>query len=243
MVKGNEMLFTHMQELRQRMIYVLIVYVVFLVAGFVFVKKLYHWLLQNAEVSLTVLGPSEILWIYFMLASLCSISLTIPFIAYQVWAFIRPALKQEERKATLVFIPLLFILFIGGIAFGYFVVFPSVYAFIVSLSSGMFDTTFTVEKYFRFLLQITLPLGLLFEMPAVVLFLTKLRLLTPTVMMKYRKYVLFALVIISAVVTPPDFISQLFVLIPMILLYEASIIICKIVYNRQKERDLVFSSS
>ncbi|WP_110113045.1 twin-arginine translocase subunit TatC [Bacillus sp. CGMCC 1.16541] len=82
----------------------------------------------------------------------------------------------------------------------------------------------------------TIRLGLLFELPAIVLFLTKLGILTPTMMTKYRKFVYLALVILSAVLTPPDLLSQLFVLIPLFLLYEMSVLLCGWIYNRSKQR-------
>lgn len=226
----------HFSEMRKRIILVLGTYVIFLAIGFLSVKRIYNWLLADVDISLTVLGPSEILWIYFVLASLFAFTFTIPVMVYHIWSFVKPGLKTEERRITLWFIPLLLLLFIGGLSFGYYVVFPSVFAFITSLSSGMFDTLFTVEKYFRFLFQVTVPLGLLFELPAVVLFLTYINILTPTMMTKYRKYVYFALVVLSAIITPPDFISQLFVFIPMIILYEASYYLCMWVYNQQQKK-------
>ena len=90
---------------------------------------------------------------------------------------------------------------------------------------------FTAVKYFRFLFQITIPLALIFELPAIVWFLTKLGILTPTLMTKYRKYVYLAMVILSAMITPPDLLSQVFVLIPLILLYEFSVLLCGWVYR------------
>ncbi|MCA1066581.1 twin-arginine translocase subunit TatC [Rossellomorea sp. AcN35-11] len=222
----QEFIQNHLVELRQRILTVVVTYAVLLIGGFLSVKHIYRWILNDAELKLTVLGPSDILWVYFTLASMCAFAFLIPLLTYQVWAFVKPALKPEERRATMLFIPLLFILFVSGMAFGYFMVFPMVFEFIVSLSEGMFATMFTAEKYFRFLFQIVFPLGLLFELPAVVLFLTEIGILSPEFMKKYRKYVYFGLVVLSAVITPPDFVSQLFVLIPMFLLYEISIWLC-----------------
>ncbi|MGD6818280.1 twin-arginine translocase subunit TatC [Metabacillus sp. 84] len=222
----QEFIQSHLAELRQRIVTLAVVYAVLLIAAFLNVKHIYRWVLNDAELELTVLGPSDILWIYFTLASICAFACIIPLLTYQVWAFVKPALKTEERTAALLFIPLLFFLFLSGVAFGYFLVFPMVFEFIVSLSDGMFATMFTAEKYFRFLFQIIFPLGLLFELPAVVLFLTEIRMLTPDFMKKHRKYVYFGLAVLSAVITPPDFVSQVFVLIPMFLLYEISIGLC-----------------
>ncbi|WP_226682965.1 twin-arginine translocase subunit TatC [Sutcliffiella horikoshii] len=223
----------HMAELRKRLLMILFIYVSIFLVSFFQVGKVYAWIMKAAKVELTVLGPSEIVWVYFMLASTCALAAVIPFAAYQLWAFIKPALKPEERKSTVLFIPVLFILFATGLSFGYFVVFPKVFSFVVALSEGMFQTMFTAEKYFRFLFQITIPLALIFELPAVVWFLTKIGVLTPTMMTKNRKYVYLAMVIISAMITPPDLLSQVFVLIPLTLLYEASIFLCGWVYGKR----------
>ncbi|WP_231687682.1 twin-arginine translocase subunit TatC [Bacillus sp. CHD6a] len=222
---------THMAELRKRLLMILFIYVSIFLVSFFQVGRIYKWIMKGAEVELTVLGPSEIIWVYFMLASICALAAVIPFAAYQLWVFIKPALKPDERKSTALFIPVLFLLFVAGLTFGYFVVFPKVFGFVVALSEGMFQTMFTAEKYFRFLFQITIPLGLIFEMPAIVWFLTKLGILTPMMMTKYRKYVYLAMVIISAMITPPDLLSQVFVLIPLVLLYESSILLCGWVYD------------
>lgn len=223
----------HIAELRKRLLMILFIYVSIFLVSFFQVGKVYAWIMNSAKVELTVLGPSEIVWVYFMLASICALAAVIPFAAYQLWAFIKPALKPEERKSTALFIPVLFILFAAGLSFGHFVVFPKVFHFVVALSEGMFQTMFTAEKYFRFLFQITIPLALIFELPAVVWFLTKIGILTPTMMTKNRKYVYLAMVIISAMITPPDLLSQVFVLIPLILLYEASIFLCGWVYGKR----------
>lgn len=226
----------HMAELRKRLLMILLIYVSIFLISFFQVGKVYHWIMGKSEIELTVLGPSEIVWVYFMLASICALAAVIPFAAFQLWAFVKPALKPEERKTTALLIPVLFILFGAGLSFGYFVVFPKVFHFVVSLSEGMFQTMFTAEKYFRFLFQITIPLALIFELPAVVWFLTKIGILTPTLMTKYRKYVYLAMVIISAMITPPDLLSQVFVLIPLIFLYESSIFLCGWVYGRKASK-------
>ncbi|MCA1056981.1 twin-arginine translocase subunit TatC [Rossellomorea aquimaris] len=237
----QEFIQIHLKELRQRIITVAVAYAVLLIAGFLSVKHIYRWILNDAGLELTVLGPSDILWVYFTISSICAFTLLIPLLTYQVWAFVKPALKPEERRATLFFIPLLFLLFLSGLAFGYFIVFPMVFDFIVSLSEEMFETMFTAEKYFKFLFQIVFPLGLLFELPAIVLFLTEIGILTPGFMKKYRKYVYLGLVVLSAVITPPDFVSQLFVLIPMFLLYEISIWLCTW-RSRKKAANSVYHS-
>ena len=176
---------------------------------------------------LMVLGPSDIIWIYFMLASVIAITATIPILAFQIWLFVKPALKPNEIKATLAYIPALFFLFIIGLAFGYFVIFPMIYQFLLNLGGDLFLTNFTVEKYFKFLFNMTIPFGVLFELPVVIMFLTSIGLLNPYVLQKVRKYAYFILVVVAVCITPPDFMSDFVVAVPLLLLYEISITLSK----------------
>ncbi|MEB1806919.1 MAG: twin-arginine translocase subunit TatC, partial [Bacillaceae bacterium] len=179
MEKEEMQLIDHLTELRKRIIVTLIIFLMALIGAFVFVKDIYQYLVKDLDGKLALLGPGDILWVYMMLAAVVAIAATIPVAAYQVWKFIKPALKKEEHRATLLFIPGLFFLFIGGISFGYFVLFPLVLSFLLNIAGDQFETFFTAERYFQFMLHLTLPFGFLFEMPAVVMFLTKLGIVNP----------------------------------------------------------------
>jgi sec-independent protein translocase protein TatC len=227
----------HFEEMRKRIIITLIVFLLFLCASFIFVQDIYHFLVKDLPFKLAILGPTDIMFVYLMIATVTAIAATIPVAAHQIWLFIRPALSKREQKVTLSYIPALFFLFLLGIAFGYFVVSPIVLAFLMSLSGEMFNTFFTTEKYFKFLLHLTLPFGVLFEMPVVIMFLTSLGVLNPYRLQKVRKYAYFVLVVISVIVTPPDFISDVLVVIPLILLYESSISLSKIVYKKKLAKE------
>ncbi|MGN1401065.1 MAG: twin-arginine translocase subunit TatC [Bacillus sp. (in: firmicutes)] len=226
----------HIGELRNRLIWTAVAFIGFFVFGWLFVEELYEWFVRDLDVKLLVLGPSEIIWVYVMLAGVMAIAGTIPFLALQIWLFIRPALKPSERKTSLYYIPALFLLFVGGLCFGYFIIFPTVLGFLIDLSGDMFVTNFTAEKYFKFLLNMTLPFAVLFELPVVTMFLTSLGLINPFMMAKMRRYAYFVLVVIAVLITPPDFISDLLVILPLLLLYEISINLSKIVYKRRQKR-------
>lgn len=227
----------HLDELRKRLIISVVAFFVFFIAGFMYVEEIYKWLVRDLEVKLIVLGPSDIVWVYFMLASIVAIAGTIPVLALQLWLFVKPALMPNERKITLSYIPALFILFIAGLSFGYFVIFPTVLGFLVELGQGMMETNFTAEKYFRFIMHMTLPFGILFELPVVTMFLTSLGIINPYVLTKIRKYAYFVLVVISVVISPPDLMSDILVTIPLLFLYEVSINLSKIVYKRKLKKE------
>jgi sec-independent protein translocase protein TatC len=226
----------HLDELRKRIIISAISFVIFFIVGFMYVGDIYHWFVRDLDVKLIVLGPSDIIWVYFMIASVIAIAGTIPVLAIQLWAFVKPALRPFERKITLSYIPALFILFIVGLAFGYFVIFPMVLEFLVKMGADMFVTNFTADRYFSFIMNMTLPFGVLFELPAVVMFLTSLGIINPFVLAKIRKYAYFVLILIAIVITPPDFMSDFVVTLPLLLLYEISISLSKIVYKRRLKK-------
>ncbi|MBS4190916.1 twin-arginine translocase subunit TatC [Bacillus sp. FJAT-49705] len=227
----------HLDELRKRLIISVAAFLVFFVVGFIYVEEIYKWLVRDLDVKLIVLGPSDIIWVYFMIASVIAIAVTIPVLALQIWLFVKPALKPFERKVSLSYIPALFILFIVGLCFGYFVIFPTVLNFLVDLSGDMMATNFTADKYFRFILHMTIPFGVLFELPVVVMFLTSLGILNPYALTKIRKFAYFALVLIAIVISPPDFMSDFLVAIPLLFLYEISINLSKIVYKRKMKKE------
>ncbi len=227
----------HLSELRKRLIITMLAFLGFLAVGFIYTKDIYGVLVKDLEVKLTVLGPSDILWIYFVIAGVFSIVCTIPIAAIQIWLFVRPALMPHEQKMTLLYIPALFLLFIGGLCFGYFVILPFVFKFLVSLGDEMFQTMFTTEKYFEFVMNMTVPFAVLFELPVVAMFLTSIGILNPVALQKIRRYAYFILIVIAVCITPPDFISDFSVAIPLLFIYELSISLSKIVYKRKMKRE------
>jgi sec-independent protein translocase protein TatC len=206
------------------------------------VQDIYNWLLQDTSLKLAVLGPSDILWVYLLLSGVIAIAGTIPIAAHQIWLFVKPALSENERKVTLAYIPALFILFIIGISFGYFVIFPIVFDFLLSLSDEMFMTFFTADKYFRFMVHIILPFGFLFELPVIIMFLTSLGILNPYRLQKMRKVSYFILVVTAILITPPDFVSDVIVVIPLLFLYECSVLLSKVVFRKKQKQALALDS-
>jgi sec-independent protein translocase protein TatC len=229
----------HLDELRKRLMIIIAAFIILFIVGFVYVEEVYHWLVKDLNVKLMVLGPSDIIWVYFMIASVIAIAGTIPILALQIWLFVKPALTTVEKRVTLSYIPALFILFIVGLCFGYFIIFPSVMNFLLDLGGEMMATNFTADKYFRFIFNMTIPFGVLFELPVIMMFLTSLGIINPYILNKMRKYAYFVLIIVAIVISPPDFMSDFLVAIPLIFLYEISVNLSKIVYKKkEKKRNL-----
>src|SRR6476620_1217630 len=227
----------HLDELRKRLIVTVAAFIVFFVIGFIYVEEIYKFITRDLDVKLIVLGPSDIIWVYVMIAAVIAFAGTIPVLATQLWLFVKSALKPIERKISLSYIPALFILFIVGLCFGYFVIFPTVMNFLIELGGEMMVTNFTAEKYFRFIFNTTIPFGVLFELPVVMMFLTSLGIINPYVLSKIRKYAYFVLIIIAIFISPPDFMSDFLVAVPLIFLYEISVSFSKIVYKRKLKKE------
>lgn len=235
--KDKEMnLVGHLSELRNRLIITAISFVIFFVLGFIYVKEIYHFLQKDLDFKLAIIGPTEIIWVYITIAGIVAVIGTLPVFSIQLWLFVKPGLTSKERKASLAYIPAVFILFVIGLTFGYLIYNYFILPFLISLNDGMFTQLFTVEKYFSFMLRIILIFGLLFEIPIITMFLTSLGILSPQFLRKMRKYAYFILLIIGALVTPPDIFLQLLVAFPLFALYEISIYFSLIVERRKKRK-------
>ena len=163
--------------------------------------------------------------------------LAFPYILWELWKFISPALYEKERKNVSVFIFVASILFFLGVLFGFYVIIPMSINFCATFSvSKMIQNQFTIDSYIGLMKTSVIASGLFFELPIIIYFLTKLGLVTPSFLRKYRKYSVVIVLIIAAIVTPPDVVSQIIVAIPMLLIYEASIFISVFVHkNKLKE--------
>ena len=159
-----------------------------------------------------------------------------PYVIYQFWKFISPGLYQSERSAARGFIIVSSLLFFGGVLFGYFVITPLSINFLgtYSVSSEIFND-FDLSSYINLIRTSVIASGMIFELPILVYFLTKIGLVTPAFLRKYRKISLVLVLLLSAVITPPDIASQIIVAIPILVLYEVSIVISKIVIKRQEK--------
>lgn len=225
----------HFDELRKRIMIAGVAFIIFLIVGLVYVKDLFLFFMGNLDYKLMVIGPSDILWVYFQIATVVAVAATIPVAAWQIWLYIKPALKPKERKVTVLYIPAMFFLFVGGLAFGYYFIFPNIMSFLLHLGSDMMMASFTADRYFRFLIEMTLPFGVAFELPLISMFLTTLGVINPYKIGKLRKYAYFILVIIASMISPPEFISHISVAIPLIFIYEISVFTSKMVYKRMKD--------
>lgn len=172
-----------------------------------------------------------------MMSIMGGVVLAFPFIFYQIWRFVKPGLESREEsvaKGIVVYVSLLFFL---GISFGYFIIAPLCVQFFGTFQmSDMIENKFTVSSYMSTILSTVFYSGILFLLPVVAYLFTKLGILTPDFMRKYRKHAIVAILILSAIITPPDLISQVIVGVPIVLLYEIGILVSARVEKRIKNQ-------
>lgn len=160
-----------------------------------------------------------------------------PYILYEFWKFISPGLYENERKSSRGFIVVASLLFFLGAAFGYFVVAPLSINFLATFKiSDAIENEFDIDNYIALIRASVLASGLIFELPIIIYFLTKIGLVTPEFLRKNRKYALVIVLILAAIITPPDITTQIIVAVPIIVLYEVSIFISRGVLRREKKR-------
>ena len=164
--------------------------------------------------------------LYFQVVFFAGFILSFPFIAWQLWQFVAPGLHEHERKASRFSILFISLCFFSGIAFGYFVFLPISLQFFAGFGTSLIKNNISVQDYVSFFIGTLLTAGLVFELPFISYILSKIGLLTPAFMRFYRKHAIVVLMIVAAVVTPStDAVTQLIIGLPMILLYELSILI------------------
>lgn len=154
--------------------------------------------------------------------------LTSPYIIYEILYFIIPALYANERKYSIIIVTIVLLLFIIGILFCYFIIFPISFRFLGTYSvADKIHTTISLDSYISAFSILTLTMGIVIQLPILILILTKIGIVNANILSKYRKYAIFIIILISAIITPPDIISCIIVSLPLCLLYECSIFISK----------------
>jgi sec-independent protein translocase protein TatC len=231
----------HLAELRKRLIACFIAIGCGFAAAYAFSARLFEWLVQPL---IGVLAPGdklvftalpEAFFIYLKTSLIAGIILASPVIFYELWMFVAPGLYQKEKKFVLPFILISSLLFIGGALFGYYVVFPVGFRFLVGFSTENIRALPSLQLYLTFCLKLLLGFGLVFELPVLAFFLGRAGILNAKMMGKNRKIAILIIFIVAAVLTPPDIVSQILLAVPLYLLYEGSILIVRITGKKATE--------
>ena len=175
------------------------------------------------------LHPAEAFMVYLKIALLAGLILASPMVLFQLYSFVRPALTLREKHYALCTIPIIIVLFLGGMLFSYYFVFPRAVEFFLGFGNGHVNPLISMESYLDFLLMLVVPFGFIFNIPVVFLLLAYLKLLPVNALGRYHKHVILAAFILAAFITPtPDIITQSLLALPMVVLYELSLVLCKL---------------
>ena len=242
MIGGQESFISHLVELRDRLLRALgaiaVVFVALLIwpgAGTIYdllASPMMATLPNGAKMIATgVITPFVV---PLKVTALAAFLVALPVVLYQAWAFVSPGLYDHEKKLALPLIVAATLLFFAGVAFCHFFVFGQVFAFIAEFAPKSITPAPDIEAYLNFVMTMFLAFGITFEIPIVVILLVRFGLVTVEQLVEWRSYVILGNAVIAAVITPPDVVSMLALLIPMCLLYEVGVFVSRYITPREK---------
>ena len=234
----------HLGELRQRLIKGVIALVVASIISFIFFKPIFYYLILPAgDINLVYIEMTEMIGTIMKVCLTSGIILAMPYLTYQFLMFVSPALTRKEKKYVYLILPWIALMFVGGVAFGYFILIPPATRFLITFGSDIATPQIKIGNYISIVSRLLLAIGLAFEMPVVTTFLARLGIITSKWLASKRKIAIIFAFILAAIITPTfDPINQSLVAVPLIILYEMSIWLAKLV-QRKEPRETTSSAT
>ena len=213
----------HLDELRSRVIKCLIVFFIAFLAIYPQTDKILNFIIKSVG-KLFFTAPADAFMARVHITLVTALCATLPYILYHVWMFLSLGLTEKERKYVVAFVPFSFLFFIAGVLFAYYVAIPISMNFLLSFSSEVMQPMITVKNYISYVGSLVLAFGVVFELPLILMFLARIGIATPAFLIQKRRHAIVLILIISAIITPPDVISQIVMAAPLLVLYELGII-------------------
>jgi sec-independent protein translocase protein TatC len=242
-------LMQHLEELRSRIFKALIGLVVAIVPCWLYVQQIFDFLARPIQrllpegQRLAFLGVTDPFILYFKVAALAAVFLASPFLLYQLWGFVSPGLYRRERLYALPFVFFATLFFLAGGAFAYYIAFPYAVQFLLSMGEH-FQAVITIERYFGFLLTVILGLGLMFELPILILLLSMIGVVTPQFLLRNFRVAVVVIFIVAAIITPtPDVVNLCIFAVPALFLYLLGVAAAFVVTRRRRKREAADLSS
>jgi len=233
---------SHLAELRSRIFKILISWAIGFAICWNWSELIFGWLLQPATEALgadggtlQAIAPTEIFFTYLKSSLLAGFALALPVVFWQIWAFVSPGLYANEKKVAIPFVTISTGLFAAGASFGYFMVFPLVYKFFASFSSDFVESAWTMREVFALTTRLFIAFGVGFELPVVVFFLSASGIVEPRQFISGLKYAVLLAFVFSAILTPPDVVSQVLLAGPLVVLYLLGVGVAFIFTGRRKK--------
>lgn len=236
-------LLEHLTELRTRLMWVIGAWLFFGLLAGNWVQDVFEWLMRPAVAAvrakgntLVAIAPAELFFTYVKSAVLAGFLASLPVSLYHAWAFVAPGLYENERRFAFPFVIFTTLLFFTGCAFGYFIAFPTVFEWFLSLEADYVETMWTTQTVFGFVSRLYLVFGFAFELPVVLVFLCLAGVVTPEALARTRRYAVLVNFIVGAILTPADPMSQIMLAVPLCLLYELGILVSRLLLRRRRVR-------
>jgi len=233
----------HLEELRRRLIVCFIAVGTGFVLSYGFKEKLFQILtrpligVMKTGDKLIFTGLPEAFFTYLKVAFLSGIILATPIIFYEFWMFVAPGLYDKEKRLMLPIVFLSTLFFLGGSFFGYFIVFPYGFKFFLGFASEIIRPLPSMREYLSFASKLLLAFGVVFELPLIITFLAKLGIVSVSFLKKNRKYAVLLFFVGAAILTPPDVVTQIMMALPLMVLYEISIVGARIFGKKPSVKD------
>jgi len=237
-------LWDHLDELRQRLIICLAAVAVGIIISFLFAEQVFRILLVPAgKANLVFIDVTEMLGTYMQVSLICGVVLAMPVLVYHLIIFVSPGLTAKEKKYVWMLLPWVFIMFLAGVAFSYFILIPPAIAFLLGFGADIALPQIRISNYISLVGRLLLASGLIFEIPVISTFLARLGIISSGWMARQRKWAVIFAFILGALITPTiDPVNQILVALPFIVLYEMSVWLAKLVERRSKEKQVISPS-
>lgn len=233
--RANMPFLDHLEELRWRLLKSMFAVIIMAMASFYFAEQIVEFIrIPLGDVQLYNIAVTGTFYAYLKVSLITGVLTALPVIFYQMWMFIAPGLYNREKKFILPMVFISTILFILGAGFCYFLVLPMSFQFLIGFSGDLVVNTITIGSYISFVGLLMLAFGFGFQMPIIAYFLAKIGMLKPSFLIKGRRYSIVVILIVGAIITPPDVFTQVLMAIPLYLLYELSIIVVKLTYKKEE---------
>lgn len=237
---GKLTIMQHFSELRNRLIIIAVAIIVGSLVSYNYIQILIDIIVKPAQgLEFIYLSPPELFMAYIKIALLVGFAITSPITLIQIWLFVKPGLKDKEKRYLIFALMMGIVFFLMGVVFSYFVIIPITITFFVGVQVDQIQPLFSFDNYIGFVLSLLLSFGLVFELPLFVSLLSMMNLVTVETLKKFRKLVILLIFIVAAVLTPPDVLSQILMAVPMVFLYELSILISKSIERRKKRKSKI----
>jgi sec-independent protein translocase protein TatC len=225
----------HIRELRGRLAWSVLALGITTIIAFVFADKIFHFLIAPAgDIHLIYTEMTEMFSTYMIVSLAGGFVLAMPFFVYQIVMFVSPALTRREKKYVYIALPWITLMFLGGVAFGYLILLPPAMKFLITFGSDIATPQIKIGNYITLVTRLLVAIGAVFETPVIITFLSSLGIVSPQWLSNKRKWAYIGAFILAAIITPTmDPINQSLVAVPLVVLYEISIILSKIVYRRR----------